>query len=79
MFSLESPNAGDSYEYTQYHFQYKKANHPKSAAMGFFPKGLKNQLKPLKVFCISELYKTDLIFWVILEEEYHCVTNEFII
>ena len=39
MFSLESPNPGDSYEYTQYHFQYKKANHPKSAAMGFFSKG----------------------------------------
>ena len=40
VFSLESPHRGDSNEYTQYHFQYKKENlnYPKSAAMGFFPR-----------------------------------------
>ena len=37
MFSLESPQRGDSNEYTQYTIsQYEKENHPKSAAMGFF-------------------------------------------
>ena len=40
MFSLESPQRGDSNEYTQYIiFNIKKKiilNYPKSAAMGFF-------------------------------------------
>ena len=67
MFSLESPHRGDSYEYTQYTiFNMKKKNtlkYPKSAAMGFFSEGLKNELKtavvnepsvfePLKFYCI---------------------------
>ena len=43
MFSLESPRRGDSNEYTQYtFFNVKKKiglNYPKSAAMGFFPRG----------------------------------------
>ena len=43
MFSLDSPRRGDSNEYTQYtFFNVKKKidlNYPKSAAMGFFPRG----------------------------------------
>ena len=42
VFSLESPQRGDSNEYTQYTiFSIKKKitlNYPKSAAMGFFPR-----------------------------------------
>ena len=42
MFSLESPQRGDSNEYTQYTIsQYKKKiilNYPKSATMGFVPR-----------------------------------------
>ena len=42
MFSLESPQRGDSNEYTQYTIsQYKKENLPKlikSAPMGFVPR-----------------------------------------
>ena len=48
MFSLESPHRGDSNEYTQYSiFNIKKItlNYPKSAAMGFFYKGLKNEFE----------------------------------
>ena len=49
MFSLESPRRGDSNDYTQYTiFNTNKKNtlnYPKSAAMGFFPKGLKNELE----------------------------------
>ena len=43
VFSLESPHPGDSNEYTQYTIfnMYKKntLKYPKSAAMGFFPRG----------------------------------------
>ena len=69
LFSLESPHRGDSKEYTQYtFFSMKKKkntlNHPKSAAMGFFSKGLKHEFEtavvneplsvfePLKFYCI---------------------------
>ena len=67
VFSLESPHRGDSYEYTQYTiFNMNKRgtiNYPKSAAMAFFPKGLKNEFEtavvnepsvfePLKFYCI---------------------------
>ena len=49
MFSLESPHKGDSNEYTQYFiFNIEKKitlNYPKSAAMGFFSKGLKNEFE----------------------------------
>ena len=49
MFSLESPHRGDSNEYLQYIiFNIKKKttlNYPKSAAMGFFSKGLKNEFE----------------------------------
>ena len=42
MFSLESPNRGDSNDYTQYTiFNMKRKldlNYLKSAAMGFFPR-----------------------------------------
>ena len=43
VFSLESPHRGDSNAYTQHTiFNIKKKitlNYPKSAAMGFFPRG----------------------------------------
>ena len=67
VFSLESPHQGDSNEYTQYNiFNIKKKitlNYPKSAAMGFCSKGLKNELEtamvnepsvfePQKFYCI---------------------------
>ena len=47
MFSLESPQRGDSKEYTQYtSFNIKKENnYLKSAAMFFFPKELKNEFE----------------------------------
>ena len=49
VFSLESPHRGDSYEYTQYTiFNIRKKitlNYPKSAAMGFFSKGPKNEFE----------------------------------
>ena len=66
MFTLESPHRDDSNEYTQYTIfnMNKKStlNHPKSAAMGFFSKGLKNEFEtavvnepsvsePLKFYC----------------------------
>ena len=68
MFSLESPHRGDSNVYTQYTiFNMNKKNtlnYPKSAAMGFFFKGLKNEFEiavvnepsvfeQLKFYCIS--------------------------
>ena len=67
MFSLESPHRGDSNEYIQYTvFNMNKKNilnYPKSAIMGFFSKGLKNEFEtavvnepsvfePLKFYCI---------------------------
>ena len=66
MFTLESPHRGDSNEYTQYtifSMNMKNClNYPKSAAMGFFSKGLKNEFEtamvnepsvfePLKFYC----------------------------
>ena len=72
VFTLESPHRGDSNEYTQYTiFNMNKKNtlnFPKSAAMGFFSKGLKNEFetavvnepsvfKPLKFYCTSVYWK----------------------
>ena len=49
MFSLESPHGGNSNEYTQYIiFNMNKKNflnYPKSAAMGFVSKELKNEFE----------------------------------
>ena len=49
VFSSESPHRGDSNEYTQYTIfilkKKKNLNYPKSAAMGFFSKGLKNEFE----------------------------------
>ena len=49
VFSLESPHRGDSNKYTQYTiFNIKRKitlNHPKSAAMGFFPRGSRTSSK----------------------------------
>ena len=68
MFALESPHRGDSNEYTKYTiFNIKKKitlNRPKSAAIGVFSKGLKNEFEttvvnepsvfePLKLYCIE--------------------------
>ena len=67
VFILESPHRGDSNEYTQYTvFNMNKKNtlnDPKSAALGFFSKGLKNEFEtavvnepsvfePLKFYCM---------------------------
>ena len=67
VFSLESPHGGDSNEWTQYTiFNIKKKitlNYPKSAAIGFCAKGLKNEFdtavddepsvfEPLKFYCM---------------------------
>ena len=75
VFSLESPHRGDSNEYIQYTIFIIKNNiildYPKSAAMGFFPKGLKKEFEtavvnepsvfePLKFYCT---YIFKLIFW----------------
>ena len=73
MFSLNSPHRGtcSSNEYTQYtifNIKTKIAlNHPKTAAMGFFSNGLKNELKtavvnepsvfePLKFYCMHYIH-----------------------
>ena len=68
MFSLESPHRGDSNEYTQntiFNMNKKDTiNYPRSAAMGFFSKVLKNEFEtavvmepslfePLKFCCMS--------------------------
>ena len=49
MYSLESPHRGDSNGYKQHTiFNIKKKitlNYPKSAPMGFFSKGLKNEFE----------------------------------
>ena len=67
MFSLESPQRGDSNEYTQYTIsQYKKENHPKLSQIcnyGIYSKGPKNEFETavvnelsvfesLKFYCI---------------------------
>ena len=53
VFSLESPHRGDSNQCTQYIiFNMKRKNtinNPKSAAMGFFSKGLKNEFETVVV------------------------------
>ena len=66
MFSLESPQRGDSNEYTQYTvYQYEKENHPKLSQIcsyGICSKGLKKEFEtavvnepsvfePLKFYC----------------------------
>ena len=57
MFSLESPQRGDSTEYTQYTIShYKKENHPKLSQIcnyGIFSKGLNNELETAVVNYIS--------------------------
>ena len=78
MFTLESPHGGDSNEYTQYTiFNMNKKNtlnYPYSAAMGFFSKGLENELKtsvinepsvfePLKFYCIDPFHYKHHVTW----------------
>ena len=74
VFSLELPRRSDSYEYTQYTctiFNIKKKItliYPKSAAMGFCSKGLKNEFEtavvnepsvfePPKFYCTQKMEK----------------------
>ena len=70
MFTLESPRRGDSNEYTQYTiFNMNKKNtlnYPKSAAMGFFSKGLKNE------------FETDVVNEPSVFEpfKFHCIPND---
>ena len=69
VFSLESPQRGDSNEHTQYTIFIIKTkitlDYPKSAAMGFFSWGLKNEFEtavinepsvfePLKFYCLYQ-------------------------
>ena len=71
VFSLESPHQDDSNGYIQYTVsQYKKKitlNCPNSAAIGFYPKGLKNEFEtavvnepsefePLKFYCTINIF-----------------------
>ena len=75
MFTLGLPHRGDSNEYTRYTiFNMKKKNtrnYPKSAAIGFFSKGLKNEFEramvnepsvfePLKFYCSRVTFKAKL-------------------
>ena len=68
MFTLESPHRGDSNEYTRYTiFNMNKINtlnYPKSAAMGFFSKGLKNEFETAMVYkpSVFELLKFYCIY-----------------
>ena len=67
MFPLESPHRGDSNVYTKYTIfninNKNTLNHTRSAAMGFFSRGLKNEFEtavvnepsvfePLKLYCM---------------------------
>ena len=75
MFSLESPQRGDSNEYTQYTIsQYKNENHPKLCQIcnhGICSKGPKNEFEtavvnessvfePLKFYCMSHVPSLEL-------------------
>ena len=85
MLSLESPHRNDPNEYTRYIiFNMKKKhtlNHPKSAAVGFFSKGLRNELEtalvnkpsvfePLKFYCITIHCYYSKLYW-----EFSCTDN----
>ena len=76
MFYLESPQRGDSNEYTQYTIsQYKKENHSKLSQIckyGICSKGLKNEFEttvvnepsvfePLNFYCIVNLLCSDVL------------------
>ena len=88
VFSLESPHWGNSNEYTQHTvFNILKKvtlNYPKSAVMGFFPMGLKNEFEtvvvnepsvfePLKFYCIVLIkpYSVQLIIIVRYIDQAH--------
>ena len=79
VFSLESPQRGDSNEYTQYTIsQYKKETHPKLSQIcnnGTCSKGPKNEFEPavvnepsvfelLKFYCIYNLLYMLIIVWL---------------
>ena len=83
VFSLESPRRGDSYEYTQYTiFNIKKKItliYPKSAAMGFCSKGLKNEFEtavvnepsvfePPKFYCNTYMFVYFYILLIVFDE-----------
>ena len=83
--SLESPHRGDSNEYTIYHFQYKKENHPKLSQIcsyGIFSNGLINEFKiavvnepsvfePLKFYCNCQCRASIAIIISSLKMLYH--------
>ena len=79
MFSLESPQRGDSNEYTQYTiFQYKKETIPKLSQIcnyGICSKGLKNEFEtavvnepsvfePLKFYCMYSQFSPAEIYFM---------------
>ena len=72
MFTLESPHRGDSNENTQYTiFNMNKKNtlnYPKSAAKGFFSKGLRNEFETALVNkpSVFEPLKFNCIFYYLL-------------
>ena len=76
MFSLESPQSGNSNDYTQCTiFNTKKKitlNYPKVSSYGIFAIGLKNEFetaavnessvfKPLKVYCFHEISSSQVL------------------
>ena len=80
VYSLESPHRGDSNEYTQYTIFNIKTKitlnyrYPKSAAMGFCSKGLKNEFEtamvkepsvfePLKFYCSLKCIESLICFY----------------
>ena len=67
MFSLESPHRGDSNNYILYTiFSIKKKialNNPKSAAIGFFSKGLKNEFETAVVNEPSVFEVTEVLLY----------------
>ena len=75
VFSLESPQRGDSNEYTQYTiFHYKKENIPKLSQIcnyGICSKGLKNEFKTAvvnkpSVFELLKFYCTFLVETILM-------------
>ena len=78
VYSLELPHRDDSNEYTQYAISNIKTkitlNYPKSAAMGFCSKGLKNEFEtamvnepsvfePLKFYCSLKCIESLICFY----------------
>ena len=89
VFSLESPQPGDSNKYTQYTIsQYKKENHPKLSQIcnyGICSKGPKNKFEPavvneLSVFEPPKFYCIFLRHQDILRSSrrFYCIVKPFV-